>query len=82
MRIGACQYSTDYLQNFELRVFQCGGMSDVNKIMHLDTGIIAKLRHLLLSKSSPYDYYPKWIKKVKQSRDFWKIPFLTGQQVA
>lgn len=65
MRMGSSQFFVDHLQDFELKVAQCGGMSDSSKIMHLDTGINAKLRLLLLSKSLPDDNYLKWVNKVK-----------------
>ena len=67
MRMGQNQYFTDFLQDFELKLSQCGGIdwSDCNKIIYLDTGINAKLRQLLLNKSLPDDDYLKWVNKVK-----------------
>lgn len=66
MRMGENQFFIDYLQDFELKVSQCGGSwSDNNKIMHLDTGLNSRLRLLLLSKSLPDDDYLKWVSKVK-----------------
>lgn len=59
MRMGSSQYFVDYLQDFELKVAQCRGMSDSSKIMHLHTGINSRLRLLLLSKSLPDDNYLK-----------------------
>ncbi|RKF57761.1 putative eka-like protein, partial [Erysiphe neolycopersici] len=65
VRMGSSQYLVDYLQDFELKVAQYGEISDYSKIMHLDTGINARLRLLLLRKSLPDDNYLKWVNRVK-----------------
>ncbi|KAI0996563.1 hypothetical protein K3495_g11619 [Podosphaera aphanis] len=67
MRMGANQYFSDYLQDFELKLSQSGKthLDDGTKISQLDTGINATLRQLLLTKSLPENDYQKWVSKVK-----------------
>ena len=67
MRMGANQYFTDYLQDFELKLSQSGktGLDDSTKISQLDTGINSSLRQLLLNKTLPEADYHKWVTKVR-----------------
>ncbi|KAI0996106.1 hypothetical protein K3495_g12075 [Podosphaera aphanis] len=67
MRMGANQYFSDYLQDFEFKLSQSGKthLDDGTKISQLDTGINATLRQLLLTKSLPENDYQKWVSKVK-----------------
>ncbi|KAI0994750.1 hypothetical protein K3495_g13429 [Podosphaera aphanis] len=68
MRMGANQYFTDFFQEYELKLSQCGGTewTDSTKIMHLEIGIKAPLRQLLMNKNLPDDDYTKWATKVKR----------------
>ncbi|KAI1006398.1 hypothetical protein K3495_g1823 [Podosphaera aphanis] len=67
MRMGSCQYFSDFLTEFEIKLSQCGGTrrDDESKISLLETAINAPLRQLLLSKSMPTDDYQKWVSKVR-----------------
>lgn len=59
MRMGQAQYFVDYLQDFELKLAQCGGLnwSSSAKILHLETGINEELKRQLVSKSLPSEDY-------------------------
>lgn len=68
MRMGTNQYFHDFLQDFELKISQCGssGYTDEMKISLLETAINPSLTNLLLNKSLPDNDYPRWISKVKR----------------
>ena len=59
MRMGPNQYFLDFLQDFELKLSQCGNESytDEAKIALLENGINETLSNLLLNKSLPDDDY-------------------------
>lgn len=67
MKMGSSQYFSDFLQDLEIKLSQCGGTKsdDESKISLLETAINAPLRQLLLNKSLPTDDYQKWISKVR-----------------
>lgn len=67
MRMGAHQMFSDFLQDFEIKLSQCGGQNidDETKIYQLETAINVRLRDLLLSKSLPTNDYQKWVSTVR-----------------
>jgi hypothetical protein len=67
MRQGSAQLFTDYLQDFEYKLAQCGGQgwADSARIIQLNTGINNTLRMALIAKTLPDDDYARWVSKVK-----------------
>jgi hypothetical protein len=67
MRMGDAQKFDDFLQDFEFKLSQCGGLewADRDKIIRLNTAINAKLSDKLISVELPDDSYSKWVKRVR-----------------
>lgn len=67
MRQGIHQLFTDYLQDFEYKLAQCGGMDwpGSAKTVYLNTGINQTLKAALVTKTLPDNDYDKWVLKVK-----------------
>ncbi|CAD6499368.1 BgTH12-03485 [Blumeria graminis f. sp. triticale] len=91
MQMGATQYFVDYLQEYELKISQCGktGWTDEYKIMHLEIAINALLCQLLMNKNLPEDNYAKWISKVQSisgrlenSPSYWPCNVRVGSIIA
>ena len=67
MRMGSAQTFESYLQDFELKLAQCGGRDwpSRSKVLHLDAGLNEKLKAELVPKSLDSDNYDKWVQKVR-----------------
>jgi hypothetical protein len=67
MRMGNAQKFDDFLQDFEFKLSQCGGLAwaDRDKIIRLNTAINEKLSDKLISVELPDDGYARWVTKVR-----------------
>ena len=66
MRQGGQQFFTDFLQDFEYTLQQCGGSGwpDHAKLSYLNAGINTTLQTALITADLPEDNYAQWKKRV------------------